>query len=74
MRKPRNFDAELKALESKAHELRAHKIGQSGELAVADGLISEELADALVAIIETSDTAKREAWAKRGRTIFEGAR
>ena len=74
MRKPRDFDAELKALEDKARELKARKVQQLGELVIATGadqLSSEELAGALVAIAETKDAAKREAWAKRGVMFFE---
>jgi len=74
MRKPRDFDAELKALEDKARELRARKVQQLGELLIATGadqLSTDELAGALVAIAETRDAAKREAWAKRGLTFFE---
>jgi hypothetical protein len=74
MRKPRDFDAELKALEEKARELKTRKVQQLGELVIATGadqLSSDELAGALVAISETKDTAKREAWAKRGVTFFE---
>ncbi|RWD69068.1 conjugal transfer protein TraD [Mesorhizobium sp.] len=75
MRKPRDFDAELKALEDKARELKIRKVQQLGELVIAtgaDALSTEELAGALVAIAETKDTGKREAWAKRGVTFFEG--
>ena len=36
MRKPRDFDAELKALEDKARDLRSRKVQQLGEGAVAD--------------------------------------
>lgn len=74
MRKPRDFDAELKALEDKARELRTRKVQQLGELVIATGadqLSTEELAGALVAIAETKDAAKREAWAKRGAMFFE---
>ncbi|MET3518860.1 conjugal transfer protein TraD [Mesorhizobium abyssinicae] len=74
MRKPRDFDAELKALEDKARELKTRKVQQLGELVIAAGadqLNSDELAGALVAIAETKETAKREAWAKRGMTFFE---
>lgn len=74
MRKPRDFDAELKALEDKARELKARKVQQLGDLVIATGadqLRTDELAGALVAIAETKDTAKREAWAKRGVTFFE---
>ncbi|WP_292222508.1 conjugal transfer protein TraD [Mesorhizobium sp.] len=74
MRKPRDFDAELKALEEKARELRTRKVQQLGELVIATGadqLSTDELAGALAAIAETKDTGKREAWAKRGVTFFE---
>ena len=59
MRKPRDFDAELKALEDKARELKTRKAQQLGELVVATGadqLSTDELAGALVAIAETKDT------------------
>lgn len=74
MRKPRDFDAELKALEEKARELKTRKVQQLGELVIATGadhLSTAELAGALVAIAETKDNSKREAWAKRGATFFE---
>jgi hypothetical protein len=73
MRKPRDYDAELKALEDKARELKTRKVQQLGELVIttgADSLTAEELAGALVALAETKDAAKREAWAKRGAAFF----
>lgn len=75
MRKPRDFDAELKALENKARELKTRKVQQLGELVIATGadtLAADELAGALVALAETTDTGKREAWAKRGAAFFQG--
>ncbi|MFT4180824.1 MAG: conjugal transfer protein TraD [Rhizobium sp.] len=75
MRKPRDYDAELKALEDKARELKTRKVQQLGELVIAtgaDALTAEELAGALVALAETKDTGKREAWAKRGAAFFQG--
>ena len=75
MRKPRDFDAELKALENKARDLRSRKVQQLGELVIAtgaDSLTAEELAGALVALAETTDAGKREAWAKRGAEFFRG--
>lgn len=75
MRKPRDFDAELKALEDKARELKTRKVLQLGELVVAtgaDALAPEELAGALLVLAETTDAAKREAWAKRGAGMFRG--
>ncbi|TPI55794.1 conjugal transfer protein TraD [Mesorhizobium sp. B3-1-3] len=74
MRKPRDFDAELKALEDKARELKTRKVQQLGELVIATGadqITTEELAGALIAIAETKDAAKREAWAKRGAMFFD---
>ncbi|WP_206614895.1 conjugal transfer protein TraD [Paenirhodobacter populi] len=73
MRKPRDFDAELKALEDKARELKTRKVQQLGELVIAtgaDALTADELAGALVVLAETTDAAKREAWAKRGAAWF----
>ena len=73
MRKPRDFDAELKALEDKARELKTRKVQQLGELVIAtgaDSLAPEELAGALIVLAETTDAAKREAWAKRGAAMF----
>ncbi len=74
MRNLRDFDAELKALEDKARELKTRKVQQLGELVIATGadqLSTDELAGALVAIAETKDISKREVWAKRGVTFFE---
>lgn len=75
MRKPRDYDTELKALEDKARELKTRKVQQLGELVIAagaDALTAEELAGALVALAETKDAGKREAWAKRGTAFFQG--
>jgi type II secretory pathway component PulK len=74
MRKPRDFDAELKALDDKARELKARKVQQLGELVIATGadvLTAEELAGALIVLAETKDAGKREAWAKRGVAFFQ---
>ena len=72
MRKPRDFDAELKALGDKARELKNRKVQQFGELVIAtgaDSLGADELAGALIVLAETKDTGKREAWVKRGATF-----
>ncbi|MER9080767.1 conjugal transfer protein TraD [Mesorhizobium sp. M0895] len=74
MRKPRDFDADLKALEDRARELKTRKVQQLGELVIAtgaDALSAEELAGALIVLTETKDAAKKEAWAKRGATFFQ---
>ena len=74
MRKPRDFDAELKALGDKARDLKSRKVQQLGELVIAtgaDSLSVDELAGALIVLAETKDTGKREAWAKRGAAFFQ---
>jgi hypothetical protein len=74
MRKPRDFDAELKALEDKARDLKNRKVQQLGELVIAtgaDALTPEELAGALIVLTETTDAGKRGAWAKRGVAFFQ---
>ena len=75
MRKPRNFDAELKALEDKARGLKIRKVQQLGELVIATGadtLTANELAGALIVLAETKEAGKREAWARRGAAFFQG--
>jgi hypothetical protein len=74
MRKPRNFDGELKALQDKARDLKYRKVQQLGELVIAtgaDSLGADELAGALIMLAETKDTARKEAWAKRGAAFFQ---
>ena len=74
MRKPRDFDAELKALGDKARELKTRKVQQLGELVIAtgaDALSADELAGALNMLAETKDAARKEAWAKRGAAFFQ---
>ena len=74
MRKPRDFDAELKALGNKARELKSRKVQQLGELVIAtgaDALNGDELAGALLVLAETKELGKREAWARRGAAFFQ---
>jgi hypothetical protein len=74
MRKPRDFDAELKALSDKARDLKSRKVQQLGELVIATGadtLTADELAGALIVLAETKDTRKMEVWAKRGAAFFQ---
>ena len=75
MRKPRDFDAELKTLEDKARGLKTRKVRQLGELVIAtgaDALSADELAGALIVLAETKEPGKREAWARRGAAFFQG--
>jgi Conjugal transfer protein TraD len=74
MRKPRDFDAELKALGDKARDLKSRKVQQLGELVIATGadtLTTLELAGALIVLAETKEAGKREAWARRGAAFFQ---
>ena len=74
MRKPRNIDAELKALAEKAKLLKERRVQQLGELVIAtgaDSIDAETLAGALLVIAETKDPAKLEAWRKRGGAFFQ---
>ena len=74
MRKPRDFDGELKALQDKARDLKSRKVQQLGELVIATGADSlnvDELAGALIVLTETKDAGKREAWARRGAAFFQ---
>ena len=75
MRRPRDFDAELKALDDKARALKTRKVLQLGELVVATGadtFTANELAGALIVLAETKEAGKREAWARRGAAFFQG--
>jgi DNA-binding protein H-NS len=75
MRKPRDYDTELKALEARARELKARKVLGLGDLVIATGadvLSVDELAGALIVLAETTDIGKKGAWAKRGAMFFRG--
>lgn len=74
MRKPRDYDAELKTLDDRAKELRTRKLGQLGELVIATGadtLDAETLAGALLAAAESKDNVAKEAWRRRGAEFFQ---
>jgi hypothetical protein len=76
MRRPRDFDAELKALTDKARQLKTRKQNQLGEMVIAcgaDALSADELAGALLAAAATSDTPTRKAWRERGAAFFQKA-
>ncbi len=73
MRKPRDFDAQLKALNEKAKQLKDRKIRQYGDLIIAtgaDALDIETLAGALVLITEQADSARKESWRRKGEAFF----
>ena len=77
MRKPRDYDAELKALDDKARQLKARKVQQLGELVIAcgaDALPLDLLAGVLLAAADDNDLATREDWRKRGAAFFHRTR
>jgi hypothetical protein len=77
MRKLRDYDSELKALELKARQLKSRRQSQLGELVIAcgaDALTPEELVGALMVAAGTSDRATKEDWRKRGGAFFSGER
>lgn len=74
MRKPRDFDIELKALIEKAKQLKVRKVQQLGELVIATGtdtLDTDVLTGALLAIADTKDAGKQEVWRTRGAAFFQ---
>lgn len=75
MRKPRDFDADLAALNAKARDLRGRKVTHLGELVTAckaDTLAPEVLAGALLAAVASSDASAQEAWRTAGAAFFRG--
>ncbi len=74
MRKPRDFDSELKALDERARQLKARRLQQLGELVAATGageLPIDILAGALLDATGTRDSAAREGWRARGAAFFQ---
>ena len=75
MRKPRDYDSELKALNDKTKLLKSRKVLQLGELMIATGVDAfdpETLAGALLSIAKTKDAKEREAWRTSGAAFFRG--
>ena len=73
MRKPRDIDAELKALAEKAKGLKAQRLTQLGELVLltgADALDLETLAGVLLAAAKESDLAGEGGVAQRRRRLL----
>src|SRR3954453_8061897 len=75
MRKPRDIDAELKALQDKQKQLRARRVTQFGELVTAtgaDALDAETLAGALLEAVERAkaDPGAKEAGRGKGDGFF----
>lgn len=76
MRKPRDFDSELKALADKAKQLKERRVQQLGELVIATGADAsdaETLAGALLELAGNGDAARKESWRNRGALFFQSA-
>jgi hypothetical protein len=76
MRKPRDFDSEMKTLNERAKMLKERKLHQLGELVTATGvdvLPIDVLAGALLMAVDTKDSATVEGWRKRGAAFFQSA-
>ena len=74
MRKPRDIDTELKALEAKAKTLKERRDRQLGELVIAtgaDALDAELLTGALLGAVATKDANAKEGWRKAGAGFFQ---
>lgn len=77
MRKPRDFDSELKTLSDKPRQLKEQRLRQLGEPVIAtgaDALPLEQLTGALLAAAETEEQATKEGWRRRGAAFFQGPR
>jgi len=75
MRKPRDYDTELKALADKAKAIKERRVRQLGELIIAtgaDALDADLLAGALLDAVAMKDAATREGWRKAGAALFRG--
>jgi hypothetical protein len=74
-KKPRDYDAELKALMDKAKKLKSQKTVQLVQVTGADALPVEALAGALLAAMETvkkqPDAVTR--WTERGQALFQSS-
>mgnify|MGYP000453955721 CR=1 FL=1 len=74
MRKPRDYDSELKALGDKTRALKAKRVEQLGQLVAAtgaDALDPETLAGVLLDAIGSKDGNAKEAWRAKGAAFFQ---
>ena len=73
MRRPRDYDAEMKLLADKAKALQDRKLRELGQLVTAtgaDGLGADVLAGVLVQATATTDMVQREEWRTAGAAFF----
>lgn len=74
MRKVRDYDAELKALNDKARSLKAKRVEQLGQLVAAtgaDALDAQTLAGVLLEAVGSKDADARGAWRAKGAAFFQ---
>lgn len=73
MRKPRDYDSDMKALRERAQLLKTRKVQELGELVIATGadvLPVEQLAGALLAAVEMKEAMVLKGWNERGDVFF----
>lgn len=73
MRRPRDYDAEMKALADKAKALQDRKLRELGQLVTAtgaDGLGVDVLAGLLVKAAATTDMVQKVEWRTAGAAFF----
>src|SRR3546814_13284837 len=74
MRKPRDIDSELKALEAKAKTLKERRVRKLGELVIAtgaDALDTVIIAGELLGAATTKDASTTEVRRKAGERFFQ---
>jgi DNA-binding protein H-NS len=73
MRRPRDYDAEMKLLTDKAKALQDRKLRELGQLVMAtgaDGLGVDVLAGVLVNAVAVTDMVQKEEWRTAGAAFF----
>ena len=73
MRKPKDYDAELKALDEKAKQLRQRKTMQHGELVAAtgaDALDPDLLTGGMLELVALDDAQRKEELRELGAAFF----
>ena len=74
MRRPRDFDSELKSLADKTRQLQERRVRQLGDLVAAtgaDALDADLLAGVLLDAVAMKDAATKEGWRRRGAAFFQ---
>jgi hypothetical protein len=74
MRKVRDYNAELKALEERARAIKVRRIEQLGQLVTATGadtLDMETLTGALLEAVASQDMEAKEVWRAKGAAFFQ---